>query len=331
MESSPDINEIAARLIAAGRQQDALAMARQAAADGLPDALHLLALWHIIGNVVPRNLPTARSLLRDAAAKGHILAARTEIAMAANGSGGVVDFAFAIGRLSELAASDRQSAGEINLLQRMDLSSDGSPRTLPRATSLDVGGHVLHFADFLSHDECDHIVLTTRDHLQPALVFDPRTGRQVRDPVRTAAAMVVSPIGEDLVMRSIALRIAAASNTDVEQGEATTVMRYRPGEEFKLHHDTLDRTENQRSITMLIYLNDGFTGGNTLFPNLDLSVKPRKGDAILFHNVLQGRVNKQVRHAGLPVSSGEKWLLSKWIREHSFSLWDGPERYRRQA
>ena len=73
--------------------------------------------------------------------------------------------------------------------------------------------------------------------------------------------------------------------------------------------------------TLLIYLNDGFEGGETHFPLTGLRFKGRKGDALLFHNVLPGGAPDPITlHAGLAPARGEKWLFSQWIRDKRLPL-----------
>lgn len=313
-------------LLDQGRQADALALARRFAAQRHPDAIHLLATWHIIGTIVTRDLTLARSLLNAAAAQGHEEATRTLVAMLANASGGPADWPSALRLLRDMPSAHPRTSVELRLLDAMDILPDGLPKTQIHAEPLDAGGIVRRLPSLLTAEECAHVIAATGEYLAPAMVFDPATGRQIRNPVRTADAMVVSPTREDLVLRAIALRLASASGTLVDQAEATSVMRYSAGQEFKLHHDSLDGTSNQRVMTILVYLNDGFAGGETLFPHLGLTVAPRRGDAIIFDNVRDGRRLPEAQHAGLPILRGEKWLLSRWIRERPFSLWSGPER-----
>ena len=68
--------------------------------------------------------------------------------------------------------------------------------------------------------------------------------------------------------------------------------------------------------TFLLYLNDGYEGGETDFPSAGLSFKASTGDALFFANVTrEGRPDPLGLHAGRPPLSGEKWILSQWIRD----------------
>jgi prolyl 4-hydroxylase len=71
-----------------------------------------------------------------------------------------------------------------------------------------------------------------------------------------------------------------------------------------------------------MYLNDGYVGGQTHFPELDISFEPKAGDALVFDGLnADGSVNKLSRHAGLPVLQGQKWVATRWIRQHRFDPW----------
>ncbi|MGV3623231.1 MAG: prolyl hydroxylase family protein [Archangium sp.] len=64
--------------------------------------------------------------------------------------------------------------------------------------------------------------------------------------------------------------------------------RYAPGEYFRPHFDgAFHRNPDERSLlTFMVYLNDVDAGGDTAFPDLELSVKPRAGSALLFNHHL---------------------------------------------
>ena len=53
-------------------------------------------------------------------------------------------------------------------------------------------------------------------------------------------------------------------------------------DEFKLHVDVGDRASSTRFLNLFCYLNDVEEGGETTFPNLGLSFKPKKGSLLIF-------------------------------------------------
>ncbi len=79
--------------------------------------------------------------------------------------------------------------------------------------------------------------------------------------------------------------------------------RYAPGERHGAHWDTVvELADGVRSmLTLVFYLNDDFTGGETLFPELDRCITPRRGRALLFQH--------RVLHEASMVAAGEKLVL----------------------
>lgn len=77
---------------------------------------------------------------------------------------------------------------------------------------------------------------------------------------------------------------------------------YDPGQGFPVHTDGAFARPGQRSrLTLLVYLNDGYEGGQTVFPDEGALVEPGAGTALLFPHAR--------RHAGLPVRAGRKVVL----------------------
>ena len=97
--------------------------------------------------------------------------------------------------------------------------------------------------------------------------------------------------------------LATRANTVIMTGS------YTPGQQFNLHTDTglyYNRDTNEKSSwTLLIYLNDDFEGGHTLFYDsewtLTNTVCPQKGKALLF--------DIDLWHRGDVLTSGTKhWI-----------------------
>ena len=98
--------------------------------------------------------------------------------------------------------------------------------------------------------------------------------------------------------------IKRAWTTDFPRHHGTHLVRYTPGDFYVAHVDTVPG-ENYRYFTFLCYLNDDFEGGATSFPQLNLSIKPETGKAILFPSTYL--------HCAEPVTNGEKYVLVSWL------------------
>jgi prolyl 4-hydroxylase len=126
-------------------------------------------------------------------------------------------------------------------------------------------------------------------------------------------------VSEDLVIHALNRRIAITSGTDVFAGEPLQVLRYSPGQQYRPHLDALPTGDNQRILTMLVYLNEDYEGGETHFTRTGLRFAGSAGDALLFRNATSdGLPDEMAQHAGLPVVRGEKYLASRWIRQRPF-------------
>lgn len=85
--------------------------------------------------------------------------------------------------------------------------------------------------------------------------------------------------------------------------ERWRVYRYEPGQRFALHRDgSFLRSPSEQSLfTFMVYLNEGFEGGETTFPYEDRVIVPATGRALLFQH--------QLLHEGTEVRRGEKFVL----------------------
>lgn len=175
----------------------------------------------------------------------------------------------------------------------------------------------------VSKAECDWLIARARPRLTRAEVYDTAIGGGRVEEARTNSGAEFGIVHSDLVLMRLRARIAAIMG--LRRLEASAVLHYAPGQEFKPHFDFLDssqpghamdmRRRGQRVATFLVYLNDDFEGGETDFPTLGFRYKGKSGDALLFWNVEpSGRPDRKTFHAGLPPTKGEKWLFSQWLR-----------------
>jgi prolyl 4-hydroxylase len=303
----------AQRLARGGKLAQAAALVETAAAKGDAEALYALGNWRLYGLYGPADPVAAHPYLERAAAAGFSDAARLHANLVGNGTGCPADPARAREMLGAIAGRDPGAARQLALLDAMRpgtgeaevLSEDPPVRLLRR---------------LFSPDECRYLIELAGPALQPSAIVDPITGRRKPDPVRTSDGMNFGPAGENLVVNALNRRIAAATGTAVECGEPLHILRYAPGQQYRPHLDALPGVENQRSWTALVYLNEGYEGGETRFDEIGITAKGRTGDALIFGNVRRdGSGDPRSRHAGLPVASGAKWLATRWIRQRPFN------------
>ena len=183
-------------------------------------------------------------------------------------------------------------------------------------------------ANVLSAEECAHLIALARPRLTPSTVVDPATGKKSVAEYRNSEGMFFAP-GETPLLAALDERFSTIMNLPVAHGEGLQVLRYGPGTRYTPHFDFLVprneeseeslRRSGQRVSSLVAYLNDVPGGGETTFPRAGLSVCPLRGNAVYFEYCnRRGQVDAASLHAGAPVTEGEKWAVTKWMRERPF-------------
>ncbi|MFA5990090.1 MAG: 2OG-Fe(II) oxygenase [Sphingomonas sp.] len=310
--------DIAQDFLDTGRVNEAINVIESAVRLRDADAIFLLAIWHLIGFPVQRDLVYARRLLKQAAESGQSSAALMEVALTANGSGGKENWPLAMDLLKKAAEDNLAARYQLNLIcTREKISSDSIYEFLDKER------RIIRYSKFIDHEECNYLIKSSDGLLMPAVVNDPNTGSLILHPVRTGEGAVIGPTREDLVIQLINKRLAEVTATSKNFGEPLSILKYSPLQEYKLHSDAIKSKNGNRIKTAIIYLNDNFIGGATNFPKLGISVKPSRGDMITFDNFMpNGMPDPMMVHAGLPVIKGVKWLATRWIRDRPYDPWN---------
>jgi prolyl 4-hydroxylase len=179
------------------------------------------------------------------------------------------------------------------------------------------------FADFLSAAECEELIARSAAKLENSTVVDNDTGDRVPHAARTSQGTWFRRQENEFIAR-IEHRIALLTGSKVSNGEGLQILHYGIGGRYDPHYDYFSESvggkvhqENggQRVATFIMYLNDVDAGGETIFPHLRLKFAPRRGNALYFsYTNDRGQLDDRSLHGGAPVSAGEKWISTKWIR-----------------
>jgi predicted 2-oxoglutarate/Fe(II)-dependent dioxygenase YbiX len=108
--------------------------------------------------------------------------------------------------------------------------------------------------------------------------------------------------------------IAPYYSARIEWFELPQILRYRPGGEYKRHADADNWLPSERKwqrvldrdLSVLIYLNDDYEGGEIVFPNFDVGLKPQRGLLAAFPS------DCRYMHAAQTVKSGTRYALVSW-------------------
>ena len=180
----------------------------------------------------------------------------------------------------------------------------------------------------LSAQECEQLIELARPRLRPSTVVDPQTGTNTVANYRNSEGMFFR-LSETPLIARLDRRISELMNCPLENGEGLQVLRYGPGGHTAPHFDFLIpsnptndaslKRSGQRLSTLMIYLSDVTRGGETVFPEVGLSVSPRRGNAVYFEYAnSRQELDARSLHAGAPVIEGEKWAVTKWMRTRPF-------------
>ena len=92
------------------------------------------------------------------------------------------------------------------------------------------------YHNFMTPEECAHLIDLARPHMHEANVVDKQTGKSVTSGVRTSTGHFISR-GQDPIVQRIEERIAAFAMVPVDHGEAIQVLRYSDGQKYDPHFD----------------------------------------------------------------------------------------------
>lgn len=118
-------------------------------------------------------------------------------------------------------------------------------------------------------------------------------------------------IKEEPLVDRIKNKISEISGLPLENQETFHFVKYSESGEYKPHYDGKSRAK-----TALIYLNDGYKGGETFFIKSNRTIRPEVGKLIIWDNINpDGSNDDESYHAGLPVEYGTKYIAVIWIKK----------------
>jgi prolyl 4-hydroxylase len=198
--------------------------------------------------------------------------------------------------------------------------------------------------NFLPEHMCNDIVQTAvdTDNWKESTVGS----TQKKKETRTSSTVWLRDPECQHPLRLIAEKVSRIAGLPPTCQENLQVVKYQTGQEFNLHTDH-DEAFNDldcrgRLATCLVYLAAPDSGGETWFPGVqegdenenltetDITIEPMRGSAIFFFNTVEKpgsteyspdmflHADERLRHAGLPVGDGEKWICNKWVHPIDF-------------
>lgn len=181
---------------------------------------------------------------------------------------------------------------------------------------------ILH--DIVTEQEINYIKTTAKPHMKRGTVK--RMEGKVKSDNKISKTMLLS---SDIVkqpdkLQSFRSRLIALTRLNAKSFETIQAANYGVGGVYNIHVDFLSSivkadfsdVTNNRLLSVVHYLSDA-TGGMTVFPELDIKSRVKKGSAILFYNLYRnGTGNWLTKHASCPILYGQKWIAVQWVERN---------------
>jgi len=144
-------------------------------------------------------------------------------------------------RLADESDTEKQLDAQIDLQAR--LSALALP-SAPAGETVCERPNIKIIRAAFTMEECDYMIGAAAPLLSRTLVVDGNTDQSRADPHRTAWGVSFLPGSLDMPIVRLTEKLAATARTIFSHAEPLTVLRYRPGEEYRPHHDFLAENES---------------------------------------------------------------------------------------
>ena len=166
--------------------------------------------------------------------------------------------------------------------------------------------YVIEVKEVLTPGECQTLIAKIEELGPQVATINTRTGVAVRTDVRNNDRVIFD---DEALARLVFDRVRGNVPSEIHGwnlsglNERFRCYRYKPGMRFAPHQDdAFYRSEREQSYySFLLYLNEGFEGGNTTFlTEPEISITPQVGMGLLFQH--------PIVHEGSVVTAGVKYV-----------------------
>jgi len=186
--------------------------------------------------------------------------------------------------------------------------------------------------DFFTPDECAYLIQAGVADLKPSTILRLHEEGKLANTSGTLAQEHRSSFTgylndtKDPMVAKLNERIYNAMGIRGTYAEMTQLQKYAINQQYKAHKDYFmpgtdelniyAKDRGNRTWTFMVYLNEGMQGGGTAFPAINQVFLPKIGTAVVWNNLYpDGSINPDTIHAGQPILTGEKYIITKWFRE----------------
>lgn len=162
---------------------------------------------------------------------------------------------------------------------------------------------VFSIDSLLGADECDSLITDAEQRGFSDASVRTAAGQKMMQNIRNnQRSQFESPVWIRLLWQRLSTASLPQLDGQVARGlpKELRFYKYSPGQRFKMHKDgSWTEAGLSSKLTLLVYLNEGFLGGDTTFK--DFTIVPKAGAALLFVH--------DTWHEGSAVKEGVKCVL----------------------
>jgi prolyl 4-hydroxylase len=193
------------------------------------------------------------------------------------------------------------------------------------------GYEIWEINNILTKDECLKLINYTKEvglETSEVLTYGKGKDTSIDSDYRKCKQAWINDNHNEVVLK-LAQQSEKLTGIPIKNQENTQVAMYEIGGIFKEHYDScvyddkeycnIKHNAGERRSTLLVYLNDDFTGGETEFVECGIKIKPIAGKGVLFWSTDENEklIHKSL-HKAHPIISGEKWIATKWSHPKEF-------------
>ncbi len=196
---------------------------------------------------------------------------------------------------------------------------------------LSTSPYVVTFDDFLSNDEIRALTNEVKEWTRSVDTGQVNelgnTGQKLSEGRTSSNAWCTQDCQANQYVQSLYRKIEEIVGIPRSNYEHFQILRYEIGQKYEVHHDygAVDQSAvgGPRILTFFLYLSDVDEGGETQFPALGISIRPKKGRAVLWPSVLDRDYMERdgrTMHESRPITRGRKFAANTWIHSHDFNM-----------
>ena len=122
---------------------------------------------------------------------------------------------------------------------------------------------------------------------------------------QTVGDRINSKLCSLLAYKVLSIEESFCKDIGIESGYLPTtfyIKKYNVGAYMGPHVDSFDDDQDSLTVSMVVYLNDDYEGGEINFPDFNISIKPEAGSVVVFES-------KNILHEPVETTSGTKYLI----------------------